>query len=87
MIVIEAVVNDPCLAPSLIRKVARAADGNEERLQELCLLLARFHLARERGEVHTPAGYFGSSAKRLVTKAWGVPWDEQRPDVRIHKAS
>jgi hypothetical protein len=84
---IEHFVSDPCLAPSLIRKVARAADAADERVDELCLLLARFGLARDRGEVRTPAGYFGSSAKRLVVHKWGVPWEEPAREVRIHRAS
>jgi hypothetical protein len=80
-ILIHEVGNDPLLADSVIRRGARAAEAKQERLEQLCLLLARFSLARDRGEVRSAAAYLGTSIKRLVT-SWGVPWQEPRLSER-----
>jgi hypothetical protein len=86
--IIETLANDPCLAHSVIRKTARAADASEERMDELCTTLARCALKCDRGEVRSRGAYYGSTLKRLVSCKWQVPWDEERPKhVRIHRAS
>jgi hypothetical protein len=85
--VIETLANDACLAHSVIRKTARAADASEERMDELCTTLARCAKKCDRDEVRNRAAYYGSTLKRLVSCKWQVPWDEERPpNMRIHRA-
>lgn len=80
--IIEAVVNDPMLAPSVIRRVARAAADSQDRLEDLLLLLARLELAVRGGDVGSPAAYFGTSVKRLYVHKWKLNWRES-PGARL----
>lgn len=72
-------VKDPCLAPSVVRRVAQVASSDHDRVDELMRLLARVLLGRQRREIRSAAGYFGSSVKRLVVHKWGEPWEAPRP--------
>ncbi len=82
---IETSVNDPMLAESVIRKVARAVDDDQDRIEQLALLLSVVMIKRdhpnEEERLKTPAGYFGSSAKRML-RGWSVPWEEP-PAARV----
>jgi hypothetical protein len=82
--IIEAAVNDPCLAPSVTRRIAVAAAASQDRLEELCLLLARVALARRGGEIDSPAGYFGTAAKRMFVHKWKLSWKES-PGARLRR--
>jgi hypothetical protein len=76
-LVVQEVGNDPLLAPSVSVRTGRAAAKKQERLEQLCLVLARFALSCDRGEVRSRAAYLGSSLKRLVI-SWGEDWNESR---------
>jgi hypothetical protein len=78
-LLIHDIANDPLLADSVMRRAAKAAEKKQDRLEDLCLLLARFMLAQARGQVMRPAAYLGSSLKRLVM-SWGVSWVEEVRD-------
>ena len=72
--VIRVMVNDPLLAPSVIRRVALARPPTTKEWKTFVCCSLAFRL-RDRKEVRTPAGYFGSSAKRLVVHKWDLAWE------------
>jgi hypothetical protein len=70
-------VNDPQLAPSVARRVARAANAIDPLRERLYRMLAIAAHKIRSGEARSPAGYFGSSAKRLVV-GFGIEWEPRR---------